>query len=141
MKNTFLDATPDRPKNRIKDTQRISSRDLYIGFDLGTSCSKVIVRDNIDGTVIPIKFNEYGYKSNPFLLPSRIFLRRDNLSLEKFMASDIEIKDIKSHFINNIQLNNTIPSPNVIMISYMAIAFKYIKNKSLIAGRFIKKQK
>lgn len=123
-------------RRKHKEPQKISSRDLYIGFDLGTSCSKVIVRDNIDGTVIPVKFTEYGYTSNPFLLPSRIYLRQDLLSIKKLTPSDIEIKDIKSNFINNIKINDNIPSPDVVLISYFAITFKHIR-KHVVESRKI----
>ena len=116
------------PEKEIKKQEvEYFSRELYIGFDLGTSCSKVIVRDNIDQRVIPVSFNKYGYESNTFLLPTKLYFRQDKLSMEKLLANDIEITDIKTNFINNTKSDNGLPSAEIVLISYLTIAFRQIR--------------
>lgn len=61
----------------------VSETDMIIGFDLGTSCTKVIIQDGVLKKAYAVRFNGVGCKGNPFLLPTAIAVDQDhNLSLD-----------------------------------------------------------
>lgn len=137
----------DRNKQNIdvnlhkKSNDRSLTRDLYIGFDLGTSCSKVIVRDNIDQYAFPINFGKWGFNSNSYLLPTRIYISGGTLSLSQINSDDKVVYDMKSNFINTIELKNSIVSTDVTLISYLSMAFYIIRKKVFEERNIYKKSK
>lgn len=65
-------------------------RDIVIGFDLGTSCTKVILQDRQLKKCYAVPFQELGHEANKYLLPSKIFICKDGrLSLD---VGDYEYK-------------------------------------------------
>lgn len=58
--------------------------DLVIGFDLGTSCTKVIIQDGVLKKAYAVSFNGRGCKGNPYLLPTSIAVNQDGIfSIDK----------------------------------------------------------
>lgn len=125
LKESQLDAIEDKSEKLIVNYS--SSRDLYIGFDLGTSCSKVIIRDSITNLAFPINFGELGFETNSFLLPTRLFVSDNILSLKQEGQNNKVIYDLKSNFMNDAQTTNGDFSTDILLTAYLAIAFLFIK--------------
>ncbi len=72
---------------------------LIIGIDLGTSSTKVVVRDWILNQAYAVPFNKYAPQSNCYLLPTRIFVNHNGtMCLD---AGDIPIAELKHKFITD----------------------------------------
>jgi len=50
-------------------------RDLVIGFDLGTSCSKVVIQDETYPMAWGVPFPLTGHESNPYLQPTVVYIQ------------------------------------------------------------------
>jgi hypothetical protein len=65
-------------------------RDLVIGFDLGTACTKVVIQDPLLKRAHSIPFSDQSGQSNVYLCPSEIRLSPQNeLSLKKKNQSTV----------------------------------------------------
>lgn len=73
--------------------------DVVIGFDFGTSCSKVIVRTPYqnDGRAFAVPFRS-GHKASQYLLPSALWLSGSNASLSETPGASL-LRDIKLHLM------------------------------------------
>jgi len=49
-------------------------RDIVIGLDFGTSCTKVVVQDPVLRTAFAVQFAKRGHPNNAYLLPSKLGL-------------------------------------------------------------------
>lgn len=58
-------------KNPTRET------DIVIGFDFGTSCTKVIIQDGVLKKAYAVPFNGVGCAGNPYLLPTAIAVDYD----------------------------------------------------------------
>jgi hypothetical protein len=82
---------PSKPKAKQQPREE---RDLVIGFDFGTSFTKVIVRDTAVNKSYAIKFNGVVSDDNKYLLPTRIFID-DDTSQYSLTEGGIECSDLK----------------------------------------------
>lgn len=48
---------------------------LVLGLDFGTSCTKVVIQDPVRRHAVAVPFPELAPASNPYLLPSRLYVR------------------------------------------------------------------
>ena len=64
------------PKNvtQFKGTAGRPERDVVIGLDFGTSCTKVVLQDPPLRTSFAVPFGDKGHTGNVYLLPSRLQL-------------------------------------------------------------------
>lgn len=106
-------ATPKIPAQRrtITGTQLTDSkndeRDIIIGLDFGTACTKVIIRDDIIQKTYAVPFGKLAYEGSPYLIPTRVYAERDGrLSLEsgRTALTDLKIKLLGS--AEQIMLSN-----------------------------------
>jgi hypothetical protein len=100
--------------------------EIIIGFDFGTSCSKVILRDAQRNISYAVDFRKYGHKTNTYLLPTRLFLKKENTF--DLQDGDILFRDIK---INLIDCPSDIIMSDLtntdVAIAYFCCAFKQIR--------------
>ena len=71
---------------------------IVIGFDLGTSCTKIVVQDTVLKKASAVSFDELGGVKNPYLLSTKISIDDDgNFSLDREGASidALKIKFLK----------------------------------------------
>ncbi len=74
-------------------------RDIVIGFDFGTSCTKVVLQDKQLKRAFAVPFDGIASKSNRYLLPTRLFVNADgSMGLG---AGETELNDLKINFIEN----------------------------------------
>lgn len=81
-------------QGEIKD-----ERDIVIGFDFGTSCTKVVLQDKQVKRAFVVPFDVASSKYNRYLLATKLFVNLDGtLSLDHGKS---EVTDLKSSFIGN----------------------------------------
>jgi len=88
QKQSEFNEKPKRP--RPKTTWQLHGESpkgettIVIGFDFGTSCTKIIIQDVVLKKAYAIPFDGLGCSGNPYLLPTSISIDRDgNFSLNR----------------------------------------------------------
>lgn len=78
-------------------------RYITIGFDLGTSCTKIVVRDpfGLDSPSYLVDFEEYGDPSIRYLLPSRLYLDKDGRARLGERQAESSISEIKVRLMHH----------------------------------------
>jgi hypothetical protein len=74
-------------------------RDLVIGIDLGTSCSKVVLRDAATRDAFAVPFGKLAHEGHPYLLPSLVRVARNgSLSLTSgdFLADHVKLRLVRA---------------------------------------------
>lgn len=96
--------------------------DIVIGFDFGTSCTKVIIQDAVLKKAYAVRFNGLECAGNPYLLPTAIVVDQDgNLSLDQ---EGVMIDALKMNFIQ--QPDKPIKSPNGLILTAAEATSAYI---------------
>ncbi len=107
--------------------------EAIIGFDFGSSCSKVVVNFPTFDKKIAIDFECLGHESNSYLLPTIIYLDDNgNFSIEK--ANNKMFKDFKTKLINNSHqiCHEKFQIKYIdLAIAYIALVLKIVKSKIL----------
>ena len=117
--------------------QRFELVDIVIGFDFGSSCTKIVLQAPYIGGrwahIIP--FIKYGYPGNKNLLPTKIYCNSngvfsltetdeticfDRLKTELIKNSDSPIVEKEIHLHSDL-------TPKILVIAYMAIALQEIR--------------
>lgn len=95
-------------------------RDMAIGFDFGTSSSKVTIRDQYSRRSFAIKFGS-STKLGDYLLPSKIYLEANNFHLDPVgqQFSNLKIKAISSD-PSEIDL--------LAMVAYMGLVIRHARS-------------
>lgn len=84
---------------QIYDGTYNQESDIVIGFDFGTSSSKLVFRDSARQTAYAVPFGALSCEGNSYLIPTNIFVSADGkLSLS---TGGHSYNNIKSHLINN----------------------------------------
>ncbi len=80
-----LRPSPPAPsKPDLHTSVGLPTRDLYIGFDLGTSCTKVVVHDPIEGRFYAVPFSQGKPGIDRFLLRTCIWEADGHVGVEPF---------------------------------------------------------
>lgn len=116
------------PSVRVQGDERT----LVIGFDFGTSCSKVVIRDPAANVAYAVPFGRIASRANPYLLPTNLYLQEDGrLNLE---PSEIRLTDIKRQVMSNPDGDfvqeppaQTPLRPLDVMTGYIAAALRLIR--------------
>lgn len=70
-----------------------AERDIIIGLDFGTACTKAIIGDDVLQTAYAVPFGELAYDGHPYLIATRVYAAGDgSLSLE---TGQISVDDLK----------------------------------------------
>jgi hypothetical protein len=108
-------------------------RDIVIGFDFGTSSSKVIIRDSGLNIAYAVPFVPFACIGNSYLIPTRIFINEDgSISLS---SGDHLYENIKSHLMDDpdrdiFTATNSSQSITVseIATGYMALVIRFARD-------------
>ena len=74
-------------------------RDLVVGFDIGSACSKVVIQDQNIKKAYAVSFERFGSKNNKYLLPTLVFVNNDGkLGLK---SGESEQRNLKVNFMEN----------------------------------------
>lgn len=86
-------------KTQVYDGNHSDESDIVIGFDFGTSSSKVVIRDSVLQTAYAVPFNSLACSDNSYLIPTRLFINEDGfISLS---AGDHLCGNIKSRLMDD----------------------------------------
>lgn len=67
--------------------------EMVVGFDFGTSCTKVVIQDTARRNAYAVPFEGHSCPHNPYLLPAQFFIRKDGrLSLSEGISSFDNLK-------------------------------------------------
>lgn len=103
------------------DVSYTEIRDLIIGFDLGSSSTKVVIRDNSLDKSFAIPFHDYSMQENLYLLPTGLVkIGPDTLRLQAANESP-GTKDIKLQILENNKYK-------VVASIYIGFVLKYSLN-------------
>ena len=85
--------TQQTPATQVNPDSNGEEREVIIGLDFGTACTKVAIRDDAFSEVYAVPFGELAHRGHPYLLATRIYVDRDGrLSLRD---GELEIDDLK----------------------------------------------
>jgi len=93
-------AVYNRPTSwQVEDGHHSDERDIVIGFDLGTACSKVTLQDKQLKRAFAVPFDGISYKANRYLLPTKLFV--DPQGELSFLPVGTEVNDLKVRFVED----------------------------------------
>jgi len=116
-------------------------RDLIIGFDFGTSASKVVVRDHSLSRAHAIPFQGLAHPSNPYLLPSELMLSKTGEFLLKCDDPAVVFRRLKVHLLDSVAKYITVNGqeveikPAYLAAIYIALALKQVRERFLEKNR------
>jgi len=101
-------------------------RDIVVGLDFGTSCTKVMLQDSALRIAYPVDFSSWGYEPNPYLVPTQLRILEDgSFSLNR---GTLVAEHLKINLMENPQKEQLIPlsesTPN--RLTYIALVSAYI---------------
>lgn len=117
---------------KLSSLQNKEPKQAIIGFDFGSSCSKVIVNFNTYNKKIAINFNELGHKSNSFLLPTIIYIDTNGVFSLKKSYQSIMYKDFKTLLLTQpeVYCNEDLNIKNKdLAIAYLGLVLRFVKNQ------------
>ena len=81
------------PRTQVHSEPVGEEREVVVGLDFGTACTKVTIGDDALGEVYAVPFGKLAHEGHPYLLATRIYAGRDGrLSLQD---GALEIDDLK----------------------------------------------
>jgi len=107
--------------------------DIVIGFDFGTSSSKIVIRSPFvgDGRSVAVNFMDLGHKGNKFLLPTRPFFDKngklqlgDSLSKPQFPALKMRVLDFPDEKVIGLDSSENEYTNTDLSIGYIAEALR-----------------
>ena len=113
------------------DTQSAGSanlqeRDIVVGLDLGTSCTKVVIQDSALRIAYAVDFSSYGYEPFTYLVPTQLRMRDDDsFSLNE---GSLLAEHLKINLMENPLEEQLIPMSEgrTTRLSYAELAIAYI---------------
>lgn len=116
------------PKPPEKAPVRRRIRDLHIGFDLGTSCSKVMIGDPEAGVCLPIRFSDTRDGIGRYLCPTRFEERDGSVFLGEQRTAD-SVDDIKWRAIGDSQQGDGLERATEDLAIYLALVLEVTRSR------------
>lgn len=119
-------------KSQVHGGKPTRESDIVIGFDFGTSSSKLVIRDSGRQTAYAVPFGSLACPGNTYLVPTRIYLSNDgNLSLS---TGEFCYTDLKIHLMENperpvfeaMQISQPVTSSEL-AAGYMALVIRHAR--------------
>lgn len=97
--------------------------ELFIGFDFGSSTTKVVIGDHNRSTKYPIKFDEQ--LENAYLKPTSIFLQKKTFNF----SEGKKLEHLKKHLVENhsYKTEGGELSALEVSIAYIALVFRQVR--------------
>lgn len=104
-------------------------RELIIGLDFGTSCTKAVIRDNSLQTAYAVPFEKSNENKSLYILLTKLFIIKKQFSLRS-SSNGVPINDIKYNLIKNA--NSVIFNDNKLTfleacVAYIALVLREIR--------------
>jgi hypothetical protein len=101
-----------------------SVADLTIGFDLGTSCSKVAVGDSVLGSQYGVPFNTRAHGVAKYLFPTRFYEGADGISLSSGQQAKF-VSNLKLRLTEAVENHGDTSGPETDLAIYVALVLKH----------------
>lgn len=98
--------------------------DLHIGFDLGTSCSKVAIGDNFLDRHYGVPFNERAPGVDRYLFPTAFYERPEGVTLNPLDSAPV-CSDLKLRLIEASSKGSDTSQPEIDLAIYMALVLNH----------------
>jgi len=107
-------------------------REIVIGFDFGTACSKVVLQDRQTRQAFAVSFGELGCQGNSYLIPSWLYIKNNghiSLKSEGKLLKNIKIRCIEKPDtpIARVKSNGDEISIKQIGAAYIALVLKEVR--------------
>ena len=76
-------------------------RDIIIGLDFGTACTKVAICDDALGEVYAVPFGRFAYDGHPYLIATQVYVGSDgylNLENGPFIINNLKVELLRSSY-------------------------------------------
>ena len=141
--NSFnLDSVPANVDQFDGKDDAETALDIVIGFDFGTSCTKIILHDPVGQTAFAVPFGELAHDSLEYLLPTRLFVAGDDACCLEPVEGASARTDLKVNLMEKpAEPGATIPAETVaVAAAYLALALRhtrrwFIATKETVFGR------
>lgn len=111
--------------------------DVVIGLDFGTSCTKVVLRTPYlhNNRAIAVPFTDLTPSKNPYLLPSKVwlkpdgeFLLREGKDCQCFSGIKLSLIERCQEWVNNSQVDSHENfSPPKLAVAYLALVLRFAR--------------
>jgi hypothetical protein len=117
---------------QVHDGNHKGESDIVIGFDFGTSSSKIVVRDAYLQTAYAVPFGDLAYSGNSYLVPTKIFIDDDgslSLSAEGYSYDNLKIHlmDDHDHSVFTTNTSQKITASEL-AAAYMALVIRFARD-------------
>ncbi|MBN2571079.1 MAG: hypothetical protein JXA68_03030 [Ignavibacteriales bacterium] len=121
------------PKKNIRDNNsksninKYSETDIVIGFDFGTSCTKIVLQSPFafNRRSILIPFNDYAHSSNKYLIPSVLYCDNNNVFSLVNNTGACVINNIKVD-ITNDDISKISEIIKINFVAYVSLVLRYV---------------
>lgn len=87
-------------RTQLTEDPNAIARDIVVGLDFGTACTKAVIGDDVLGKTYAVSFRKLAYEGHPYLIPTRVFVNSGGqLSLDngEILIDDLKFKLLKNH--------------------------------------------
>lgn len=121
------------PRTQVRAEPGGEEREVVVGLDFGTACTKVTIGDDAIGEVYAVPFGSLAHKGHPYLLATRIYADHDGrLSLQDgaLKIDDLKIKLLAGPNNGVFSSNETNANASALDIctGYLALVLREVLN-------------
>jgi predicted Zn finger-like uncharacterized protein len=119
-------------RSQVHDGRFNDESDIVLGFDFGTSSSKIVIRDSGRQTAYAVPFGELGCKGNRYLIPAKLYIGEDGaFGLEPLRFSCDRLKLlVMENPDGEVLLSNRSSNPikaSDLAVAYMAMVIRHAR--------------
>jgi len=120
-------------RSQAHDGRFKDESDIVLGFDFGTSSSKIVIRDSGRQTAYAVPFGEMGCKGNRYLVPARLYIGEDGaFGLEplRFACDSLKLMVLENPD-GEVLLSNRSSHPikaSDLAVAYMAMVIRHARD-------------
>ena len=124
-------------KTQFPGSKKTSICDVMIGLDFGTSCTKVVLRTPYlyNNRALAVPFTDLSPSKNPYLLPSKLwlkpdgeFLLREETECQCFSRIKLNLIEKCQEWLNNNQVDSHEDlSPPKLAVAYLALVLRFAR--------------
>ena len=107
-------------------------RDIVIGLDFGTSCTKAVIGDDVIQAAYAVPFGDFAHEGHPFLLPARLYVGRDgkmDLKDGEFRVTGLKLK-LLADPNRRLKIGDGVPHMPTALelcVGYLALSIRLIR--------------
>lgn len=116
-------------KIQVHNGNYTDESDIVIGFDFGTSSSKIVIRDSGRQTAYAVPFGPLACSGNTYIIPTQVYVSNDgffSLTSEKFSCNELKIflMEDPDKPVYSIQTQIEAVTASELVAAYMALVIQ-----------------